>query len=340
MAIAPVSWATSASAQTADLRLVEELRIGRVDGSGPDVLAEVHDLAVDSSGRIYVLDPGWQDVRLFDRDGRFIRQLAPEGDGPGERRHRRTGRVTWDEGRGRLWIDDGMFLSVLDSLGVEHARDSRVPDFFRFPDRPGTVVVAVDSQGLVYEQQYRPHGDSVQSFVARGSVSPDYAISGDTLRLDALAMVQGPPETRRTGSGRMSGTVTVTLSSPERDHIAWSISPEGTVWLADLNQPRLHELTIAGDTLRTLDLPRREPAELDISPEGWILARLAGDDSESTWEVMDNCGVYLGSVSVPYAVSVTEVGSAGVLHVVASDALDINYVVRLRLDTEISRRTC
>ena len=132
----------------------------------------------------------------------------------------------------------------------------------------------------------------------------------------------------------------MTLSRPERDHIAWSISPEGTVWLADLNQPRLHELTIAGDTLRTLDLPRREPAELDISPEGWILARLAGDDSESTWEVMDNCGVYLGSVSVPYAVSVTEVGSAGVLHVVASDALDINYVVRLRLDTEISRRTC
>lgn len=343
MALAPLGWTTSASAQPAELRFVQELRIGRVDGSGPDVFAEVHDLAVDALGRIYVLDPGWQDVRLFDRDGDFIRQLAPEGDGPGERRHRRQfrGRVTWDEGRGRLWIDDGLFLSVLDSLGVEHARDTRVPNFSSFPDRPATVVVAVDSDGLAYEHQSRSQGDSTYSFVARGPVSPDYAISGDTLRLDALAMVQeGPPRTRRTGGGRISGTVTMTLMRPERDHIAWSVSPDGTVWLADPNQPRLHELTIAGDTLRSLDIPRTELAELDISPEGWILARHAGDDSESTWHVMDNCGVYVGSASVPYPVSVTKVGSDGVVHVVASDALGINYVLRLRLDPKLSRRIC
>lgn len=343
MALAPVGWTTSASAQPAELRFVQELRIGRVDGSGPDVFAEVHDIAVDASGRIYVLDPGWQDVRLFDRDGGFIRQLAPEGDGPGERRHRRQfpARVTWDEDRGRLWIDDGRFLSVLDSLGVEYARDTRVPNFHNFPDRPATVVVAVDSHGVAYEHQSRPQGDSTYSFVARGPVSPDYAISGDTLRLDALAMVQdGPPRTRRTRSARISGTLTMTFMRPERDHVAWSISPEGTVWLADPNQPRLHELTFAGDTLRTLDLRGRAVTELDVSPEGWILARHAGDDSESTWEVMDNCGAHLGAVSVPYAVSVTEAGAGGVIHVVAFDALEIDYVVRLRLDTEVVRRSC
>ena len=343
MALAPVGWTTPASGQPAELRLVQELRIGRVDGSGPDVFAEIHDLAVDASGRIYVLDPGWQDVRLFDRDGRFIRQLAPEGDGPGERRHRRQfpGRVAWDERRGRLWIDDGRFLSVVDSLGVEHARDTRVPDFHRFPDRPATVVVAADGQGLVYEQQYRPQGDSVYSFVARGSISPDYGISGDTLRLDARAMVQdGPPRTRRMESGRTSGTVTITFRRPQRDHVAWSISPAGTAWVADLNQPRLHELTFADDTLRTLDVPWKDLTELDISPEGWIWGRRAGDDAESTWDVMDNCGVYVGSVSVPYPISVTEVGSVGVAHVVASDALGIDYVLRLRLATEVSRRTC
>ena len=343
MALAPLGWATSASAQPAELRFVQELRLGRVDGSGPDVFAEVHDLAVDAAGRIYVLDPGWQDVRLFDRDGGFVRQLAPEGNGPGERRHRRQfpTRVTWDEGRGRLWIDDSLFLSVLDSLGVEHARDSRAPDFSRFPDRPATVVVAVDSQGLVYEQQTRFRGDSTHSFVAGGSISPDYAISGDTLRLDSRTMLQdGPRRTRRTTAPRTSGTVTMTRMRPERDHVAWSISPDGTVWLADLDQPRLHELTIAGDTLRTLDVPWKGPSELDISPEGWIWARHAGDDPESTWDVMDNCGVHVGSASVPYAISVTEVGSAGVIHVVASDALDIDYVLRLRLDTEISRRIC
>ena len=56
--------------------------------------------------------------------------------------------------------------------------------------------------------------------------------------------------------------------------------------------------------------------------------------------MLDNCGVYLGSASVPYPVTVTEVGPAGVIHVVASDQLDIEFVVRLRLDTEVRERSC
>ncbi|WP_420447446.1 hypothetical protein [Candidatus Palauibacter sp.] len=332
-------WAGSVAAQTSELRLVEELRLGRVDGSGPDVFAEIHDLALDSSGRIYVLDPGWRDVRLFDRDGRFIRRLAPEGEGPGERRHRPQfpARVTWDDHRARLWIDDRRFLSVLDSLGVEHARDTYMPDFPRDRGHPTGVVVAVDREGRVYEQQYRSTGDTVYSYAARGQATPGREISGDTLHIDTRALVQrGSPQTSRSEGG----TMRVTFFAPERDHIAWSISPEGTVWLADLDEPRLHELTMVGDTLSTLDILRKDLSELDVSPEGWFWARRMADSDESVWDVLDNCGVHVGSASVPYTVTVTEVGSAGVIHVVASDQLDINSVVRLRLDAEVFRRSC
>lgn len=338
IAFVSLVWAASAAAQTGELRLVQELRLGRVDGSGPDVFADIHDLAIDSFGRIYVFDPGWRDVRLFDREGRFIRRLAPEGEGPGERRHRPQfpGRVTWDGSRARLWIDDRRFLSVLDSLGAEHARDTRMPGL-RERGHPTGVVVAVDREGRVYEQQYRVPEDSVYSYVARGRGTPDYVISGDTLHIDTRAMVQkGPPQTNSSRGNSM----TVTFLAPERDHIAWSISPEGTVWLADLTEPRLHEVSIAGDTLGTLDIPRRDPTELDVSPEGWIWARRVVDSDGSVWDVLDNCGVYLGSASVPYPVTVTEVGSAGVIHIVASDQLDIDFVVRLRLDTEVRERSC
>ena len=115
--------AGSVTAQSAELRLTEELRLGRVDGSGPDVFANIDDLAVDAHGRIYVADVGWREVRLFDRDGRFVRRLAPEGDGPGEMRYWPAAvstRVTWDALRDRLWIDDGLNLLVLDSLGAAH----------------------------------------------------------------------------------------------------------------------------------------------------------------------------------------------------------------------------
>lgn len=340
IAFVSLAWAASAAAQTGELRLVQELHLGRVDGSGPDVFADIHDLAIDSFGRIYVLDPGWRDVRLFDREGRFIRRLAPEGEGPGERRHRPQfpARLTWDENRGRLWIDDRRFLSVLDSLGAEYARDTYMPSYRdRGRGHPTGVVVSVDSEGRMYGQQYRVLHDSVYSYVARGQDTPDYVISGDTLHIDTRALVQrGPAQTQASGGNAL----TVTFLAPERDHIAWSISPEGTVWLADLKEPRIHEVTIFGDTLNTLDIPKKDVAELDTSPEGWIWARRAAESGGATWDVLDNCGVYVGSASVPYPVTVTEVGSAGLVHLVASDQLDIDFVVRLRLNTEVRERSC
>ncbi|MYA33668.1 MAG: hypothetical protein F4164_10710 [Gemmatimonadales bacterium] len=336
-------WAASVTAQANELGLVEDLRLGTADGMGPDVFGDIHDVAVDSFGRIYVLDAGWKEVRLFDGEGGFIRRLAPEGDGPGERRHRTQfpARMTWDERRGLLWVDDSVLRSVLDSVGAEHARSTKVLSLLRNPTQPITVVMAVDRQGRVYEQQYRVFGDSTYSYVARGGITQDHELSGDTLRIDARAMAtEGTRRTVETASASTRGTMTLTMSRPTRAQIAWTASPDGTVWLADHDRRRLHELTISGDTIRTVDIPLGPPEELDVSPEGWIWVRRTTDTNQSAWDVLDNCGVYVGSTSVSYPVTVTEVGSAGIIHVVGSDRLDIEYVVRLRLDTGVSRRSC
>ena len=68
-------------------RLVEELRLGQIDGIGPEVFGDVHDVAVDEMGHIYVLDYGWKEVRVFDREGRHVRNMARDGEGPGEFRY-------------------------------------------------------------------------------------------------------------------------------------------------------------------------------------------------------------------------------------------------------------
>lgn len=153
--------AGSLTAQRSELRLIEELRLGRVDGSGPDVFTNIDDLAVDGHGRIYVADVGWREVRLFDRDGRFVRSLAPEGDGPGERRYWPAAvstRVTWDPHRAGLWSDDGLHLLVLDSLGAEYARDTREPGFLPGNREPMGKVFGVDAQGRLYEIRQGPSG--------------------------------------------------------------------------------------------------------------------------------------------------------------------------------------
>jgi hypothetical protein len=48
------------------------------------MLSNVEDVAFDRADNLYVLDRGNQRVLVFDRSGRFVRQLGKKGDGPGE----------------------------------------------------------------------------------------------------------------------------------------------------------------------------------------------------------------------------------------------------------------
>ncbi|WP_420449831.1 hypothetical protein [Candidatus Palauibacter sp.] len=328
------------------MRLVEELRLGRVDGSGPDVFANIDDLAVDAGGRIYVADVGWREVRLFDRDGRFVRRLAPEGDGPGERRYWPAAvstRVTWDALRDRLWIDDGLNLLVLDSLGAEYARETRAPGFLPGNREPMGTVFRVDVRGRLYQVLQGPSGgsDSTYAYLARGTADSEFTfVSERMLRIEARAVIRGPPRTRRT----RGATHTYTIDSHEPPQTAWAVSPAGELWGTGINEPRLWALSFTGDTLRTMSLAGAvgsKRMELDISPEGWFwIRREPGSDARSTWDLLDNCGAYRGSASVPHNVSLTEVGSGGRIHVVASDALGVEYVLRLRLEANVEARPC
>lgn len=64
--------------------LVEELRIGALDGPPELVFGEVGGVAVDSRGLIYVLDSQAQEVRTFTPEGAFQQSLGRRGEGPGE----------------------------------------------------------------------------------------------------------------------------------------------------------------------------------------------------------------------------------------------------------------
>lgn len=67
--------------------------IGSADGDRPYLLDQVTDAAVLSDQRIAVLVAGSQEVRIYDRGGRFVRSIGRRGEGPGEFRN------PW-----RLWV--------------------------------------------------------------------------------------------------------------------------------------------------------------------------------------------------------------------------------------------
>lgn len=75
----------NATAPLVSLHGTEIWRVGG-DEEGP-VLGAVADVIVDEDQNVYVLDSQLCRVLVFDGDGRYLRDLGGEGDGPGEFRH-------------------------------------------------------------------------------------------------------------------------------------------------------------------------------------------------------------------------------------------------------------
>jgi len=63
--------------------LEEDLAIGGEDNANY-VFAEISSVAVSGDGTIFVLDQKDKNVKVFDRDGKFLRKFGNAGEGPGE----------------------------------------------------------------------------------------------------------------------------------------------------------------------------------------------------------------------------------------------------------------
>ena len=109
--------------------LVEESKIGSVEGDGPGTFGAVVAIEVDRLGRIYVLDRQAQEVRVFEADGRYVRTMGRMGEGPGE--FRGANGMGWGAPN-RLWVVDKRLhrFNVFDTSGVSVAT-------YRAPMTPG-----------------------------------------------------------------------------------------------------------------------------------------------------------------------------------------------------------
>jgi sugar lactone lactonase YvrE len=95
----------------------EELRIGTLDGDGPDMFGNVGSLEVDDRGRIYVFDTQANELRVFGPSGEHVRTIGRQGGGPGE--FESVIGMAWGP-EGRLWtVDPGNArISLFDTLGT------------------------------------------------------------------------------------------------------------------------------------------------------------------------------------------------------------------------------
>ena len=333
------------------LRLVEELRIGNAMSVGPDAFGDVYSLAVSDAGSIYVSDYRAQEVRLFEPDGTFVASFGRRGSGPGEFRYGSGVPVVWQRPN-RLWAVDPPFLHLVAAgASPSHAAGRPLAESFRglspFWERP-----RADTAGFVYVGKSPDWGAVIGLVVRHALDEMGEVVPVDSLRLDQVEQVERAQRIRE-NAFQMIGL-------PMQPEVVWAVGPGGHLWLANTSEYRLHEVTMAGDTLRTVllqrdpvpldgaerdslaatsgyqrhELPAFRPmlSRIDVAPDGLMWVGTRRRDRSFAWDVFDACGRHQGHVvpetriEKPFAAA-----RRGRLIGVAKEEMDLEYVVRLAL---------
>lgn len=82
--------------------LREDMRIGRADGPDEYLFGRVLAMAARGDGPVYVYDDQIHALRLYDRNGAFVRNIGRRGSGPGEYQYI-IGLALLDDGRLATW---------------------------------------------------------------------------------------------------------------------------------------------------------------------------------------------------------------------------------------------
>jgi hypothetical protein len=216
----------------------EVIRIGTIEGEGPELFGSIRDIDVDPAGRLWVFEDQALELRVFDVDGSYVRTIGRKGSGPGE--FKQVIGMAWGP-RERLWLVDAgnNRISVVDTAGafVGGYAASHLGGFVisRWPG-------GFDREGHLYS--YIP--DRAAGTFEIALVKFDTSLTP----LDTIAPPRwGNPDgyfEHRTSDSYMRYSVRYS------SRLEWRLAPTGRIWFARTGDYRLYEMSQAGDTLREI----------------------------------------------------------------------------------------
>lgn len=337
-------------------RVIEELRIGTLDGLGPDLFGQINALEVDAAGRIYVIEGQAQELRVFDADGRHVRTIGRKGGGP-EEFNQPIG-MAWAPD-GTLWVVDPQNnrISVIDTAGTFVTSHYALGGFVYMP-WPG----GFDTGGTFYNYAPDMSGGGFRMLLVRY----DSALNPiDSIRPPHYEGPENFFELLR-DRGRMRTGVPF---SPSLD---WELTPQGDFWFAMTGPYELYHRAADGDTLRRVTrafepvsvtsedvdsavaglewftsqggkvdrsrIPSVKPAigGLIVADDGslWIeLVTRDRADRGHEFDVFDPEGRFLGGVRFPFSLRMypPPIVRNGFIYGVTEDELEVPFVVRARV---------
>lgn len=345
--------------------LVEELRVGSMDGAGPDAFAYLKGLVVLEDGGFAVLDSQAQELRLFDSDGTHVATHGRKGQGPGE------------------FVDaNGLMLGPNGRLWVPDARNGRVSVFDpedgfieSFPFADGNYGWVWDGAMVDGSRIYRPWSDGNRQLIR---------VYDLTMTLvDSLQLPSEGPENEAVDPESQSGVFYLELDGGYSMHripfFAFTVSfidsrgavwstrggvPEyritqrepggGTTLVVETRRPAVpvpgverdsaidefRQMLSDADANRELDwsrVPTVKPAVEAIfeSGEGNLWVRTPSPGGGVLFDVYARDGTYLGTASWGLGLSFSEqvdpVVRGDLAWLVVTDEVDVPYVVRVQI---------
>lgn len=349
-------------------RAVEDLNIGMAEGPAEYMFFRPRTVDVDSGGSLYVLDAGDKTVRVYDSEGEFVRRMGREGQGPGEFQDPslmvmwsdtlavydwRLRRLSVFSTEGKLLdskqvaIDAFLhgFATALarsggDTLLLSLARGFSIP---RRPESEGTgSLIRLTLDGRVI--------DTVRTFAGLEEV-PHY--SDRSLRVFSAPFARGPFWAVAPGGWIAFGhsdryLIDVftadgrVIRSVRRRDALERVSEEDVVTFRErfpygqgLDSLPPEERRVAAAVLRDFHYPEAWPAfsalEFDAASRLWVRRPHRPDDESVAWDVFDEEGRYLGSLTLPTALRVTRI-TGEAIYGLERDELGVQYVKRYRIE--------
>ena len=343
----------------------EELRVGSVDGAGPEVFAYLKGLVVLDGGAFVVLDSEAQELRVFSSDDDHVATHGGRGQGPGEFRDA-NGLMLGPSGR--IWVPDARNgrMSVFDP------EDGFIESFRFVDDNYGWMWNGAMVDG---SRIYRPWWDGTREQVRVYDLT--------MTRIDSLPLSADPPEDEQYDPARQPGTFYLETDGGYRLYSIPFFAPEvryidarGAVWstregdpeyrmtrwhpggdttlLVETRRPAVPVPAAARDSVidgmretlsnmgvgRQFDwsrIPSVKPAVEAIfqSAEGNLWVRTPSGGEGALFDVYSGDGAHLGTASLESGLDlfdrVAPVVRGDTIWLIATDELDVQYVVRGRI---------
>lgn len=344
--------------------LVEELRVGAVEGAGPDAFGRLKGLVALDDGGFAVLEVQVQELRVFGPDGAHVATHGGKGEGPGE--FANANGVMLDP-RGRIWVPDTRNgrMSVFDPV------DGFV-ESFPFADANFNATwngAMVDGNRI-----YRPWRSG-----NRGRL---HVYDLTMTRVDSLPLPSDGAEDEAFDPTRQPGAFYQEMGGgymmygiPYYPSEVRYIDPRGAFWSTREGDPeyRIKRWEAGGDTTLVVEtrrapvavpaverdsvidmmrqmvanmgvgewdwsrVPTIRPAVEDIfaSAEGNLWVRTPSGGDGVLFDVYSGDGAHLGTASLALGLTLsgqaTPVVRGDQIWLVVTDELDVPYVVRARI---------